>query len=60
MNIFQDTEVVAEKLREVSNGRIKTGVYNARIPDGQKHKLHVDWREGRIKVVCATIGPSTT
>ncbi|KAF8970329.1 P-loop containing nucleoside triphosphate hydrolase protein [Flammula alnicola] len=41
----KDTETVAEKLREVSNGKIKTG----------KQKLHVDWREGRIKVVCATI-----
>ncbi|KAF9486141.1 ATP-dependent DNA helicase [Pholiota conissans] len=51
----KDTEVVAEKLRAASNGRIKTGVYNARIHDAEKHKLHVDWREGRIKVVCATI-----
>lgn len=52
----QDTQTVAEKLREVSNGKIKTGVYNARIEDREKQQLHIDWREGRIKVVCATIG----
>ena len=56
LTFAQDTQTVAEKLREVSNGKIKTGVYNARIEDRAKQQLHIDWREGRIKVVCATIG----
>ena len=56
----QDTQTVAEKLREVSNGKIKTGVYNAKIGDREKQQLHIDWREGRIKVVCATIGKYTS
>ncbi|KAF9556796.1 ATP-dependent DNA helicase [Agrocybe pediades] len=51
----KDTATVAEKLKEMSNGRIKTGIYNASITDDEKMRLHVDWREGRVKVVCATI-----
>jgi len=54
----QDTHVIAEKLREISEGRIKTGVYNAAVADGPKQQLHIAWREGVIKVVCATIGES--
>ena len=53
---FQDTETVADKLRELSGGRIKTDVYHASIDDGAKHQLHISWREGKVKVVCATIG----
>ncbi|KDR76542.1 hypothetical protein GALMADRAFT_120706 [Galerina marginata CBS 339.88] len=52
---IKDTDTVAEKLREISNGRIKTGVYNARISDAEKSRLHLQWRKGTIKVVCATI-----
>ncbi|KAF8816782.1 ATP-dependent DNA helicase [Phlegmacium glaucopus] len=51
----RDTEHVAQKLKEISNGRIKTGVYHARIADSEKEKLHKAWRCGNIKVVCATI-----
>ncbi|PPQ78009.1 hypothetical protein CVT25_015565 [Psilocybe cyanescens] len=51
----KDTNTVAEKLREISKGKIKTGVYNAQIPDAEKIKLQVAWRNGIIKVVCATI-----
>ncbi|KAF8880470.1 P-loop containing nucleoside triphosphate hydrolase protein [Gymnopilus junonius] len=51
----KDSETVAEKLREISNGRIKTGVYNASVAESEKMKLHVAWRRGTIKVVCATI-----
>ncbi|PPQ71505.1 hypothetical protein CVT24_006469 [Panaeolus cyanescens] len=52
---IKDTETVAEKLRDISEGKIKTGVYHARVSDVDKHKLHVDWRNGKVKVVCATI-----
>lgn len=52
----QDSETVAEKLKEISNGRIKTGVYNASVAESEKMKLHVAWRQGTVKVVCATIG----
>jgi ATP-dependent DNA helicase Q1 len=43
-------------LRTLSNGTIKTGVYHADRPDREKEDLHVKWRQGHIKVVCATIG----
>ena len=47
---------MAEKLREISGGKIKTGVYNASVAEAEKMKLHVAWRKGTVKVVCATIG----
>jgi ATP-dependent DNA helicase Q1 len=52
----QDAENVAEELHSYSRGQIKTGVYHADVPDSQKESLHVRWRKGEIKVVCATIG----
>ncbi|KAG1734011.1 P-loop containing nucleoside triphosphate hydrolase protein [Suillus lakei] len=52
----KDAESVAESIQAVSNGRIKTGVYHANVEDGQKEKLHMQWREGKVQVVCATIG----
>lgn len=51
----KDAESVAESIQAVSNGRIKTGVYHANVEDGQKEKLHMQWREGKVQVVCATI-----
>ena len=54
--LIQDTEQVAQKLNEVSNGKIKTGVYHSKIADSEKENLHKAWRCGTIKVVCATIG----
>jgi len=53
---FKDTESVAEQLKVLSGGRIKTGVYHADIAPKKKESLHEAWREGKIKVVCATIG----
>lgn len=47
---------MAKELQELSNNKIRTGVYHSERPDSEKAKLHSDWREGRIKVVCATIG----
>lgn len=47
---------MAKELQTVSLGKIKTGVYHAGISDSQKESLHKDWRNGNIKVVCATIG----
>jgi ATP-dependent DNA helicase Q1 len=47
---------VARELQELSDNKIKTGIYHSERADGEKAKLHSDWRQGRIKVVCATIG----
>lgn len=47
---------MAEAVRQESGGKIKTGVYHADVHDKQKMNLHEDWRRGKIKVVCATIG----
>ena len=47
---------MAEALTTLSEGVIKTGVYHADVPDARKEMLHRQWREGRVKVVCATIG----
>lgn len=47
---------MAEGLRERSRGRIKTGIYHADIEAERKQTLHEKWREGSVKVVCATIG----
>lgn len=51
----KDTETMAQQLSELSQGRIKTGCYHADVDDAQKHRIHLRWREGRIRVVCATI-----
>lgn len=51
----KDTEKVAAGLRDRSGGRILTGVYHADRDDRQKEELHLSWREGKVKVVCATI-----
>ena len=53
---FQDAENVAKGLTEQSGGLIRTGVYHAFIDDEKKLDLHKRWREGEVKVVCATIG----
>lgn len=60
LTFFQDTESVAEQLSVLSEGRIKTGVYHADIAPRAKESLHGAWREGKIKVVCATIGEHTS
>lgn len=51
----KDAEGVAEELQTLSNGKIRTGVYHADRHDREKEGLHVAWRKGTIKVVCATI-----
>ncbi|PIL28261.1 transporter [Ganoderma sinense ZZ0214-1] len=51
----KDCESVAKMLNEMSAGAIKTGVYHADVGDARKEALHKQWREGRVKVVCATI-----
>ena len=52
----KDAENVAEGLSKCSNGKILTGVYHAERHDREKEGLHVAWRKGNVKVVCATIG----
>ncbi|KAI0699173.1 P-loop containing nucleoside triphosphate hydrolase protein [Cerioporus squamosus] len=51
----KDCESVADTLTTLSGGQIKTGVYHADVPDKSKERLHREWREGKVKVVCATI-----
>lgn len=55
-HFLQDSESVAEGLMTASEGKIRTGVYHADVNDGEKERLHHLWREGKVKVVCATIG----
>jgi hypothetical protein len=57
---LQDTETVAQGLIDISGGQIRAGVYHADVKDAQKERLHVRWRCGEIKVVCATIGTAIT
>jgi hypothetical protein len=52
----QNSETVAQELQELSNGKIRTGVYHADRQESEKYQLHAAWRDGKIKVVCATIG----
>ncbi|THU95817.1 ATP-dependent DNA helicase [Dendrothele bispora CBS 962.96] len=52
---FVDTEKLAEALEKLSNKKIKTGVYHADKSDREKEDLHRKWRDGHVKVVCATI-----
>ncbi|KAG9048491.1 hypothetical protein FS837_012747 [Tulasnella sp. UAMH 9824] len=51
----KEAQEVAHDLANISNGKIKTGVYHAEVGDAEKERLHVQWREGKVKVVCATI-----
>ena len=51
---------MAEGLQERSRGKIKTGIYHADIEAVKKQMLHEKWREGSVKVVCATIGKWST
>nr|GAT44070.1 ATP-dependent DNA helicase [Mycena chlorophos] len=51
----KDAERVAEGIMKESGGKIKTGVYHAERRDEEKEKLHLQWRRGDVKVVCATI-----
>lgn len=51
----KDTEVMADALSELSGGRIKTACYHADVDDRDKHRIHLRWRGGQIRVVCATI-----
>ncbi|WVF69876.1 hypothetical protein IAT40_004658 [Kwoniella sp. CBS 6097] len=51
----KDAETVADELRRTSDGAIKTGVYHAGIDDFQKERIHVNWREGKVNCICATI-----
>jgi hypothetical protein len=52
----KDSETVAKELQTMSMGKIRAGVYHADMPDAHKENLHIEWRRGNIKVVCATIG----
>ncbi|KAF7310790.1 ATP-dependent DNA helicase [Mycena chlorophos] len=56
----KDAERVAEGIMKAmdsqeSGGKIKTGVYHAERRDEEKERLHLQWRRGDVKVVCATI-----
>lgn len=47
---------MAAGIAEASGGKIKTGIYHADVCDIDKESLHKRWRQGKIEVVCATIG----
>lgn len=49
-----DTQKMADALTEISQGRIRAGVYHADVDDAEKKRIHQHWRDGRIKVVLAT------
>ncbi|KAI0073245.1 ATP-dependent DNA helicase [Panus rudis PR-1116 ss-1] len=51
----KESQEVSEGLKRESKGRIKSAEYNASLSEEHKFKIHDDWREGRVKVVCATI-----
>lgn len=51
----KEAQEVADDLANITNGQIKTGVYHAEVGDSAKERLHIQWREGKVKVVCATI-----
>lgn len=51
---------MAQGLNDLSEGKIRAGVYHADVKDAQKERLHVMWRSGEIQVVCATIGEDIT
>ena len=51
----KDTRSVADALEQLSDGRIRTGVYHSDLDEQEKHAVHSRWRTGEILVVCATI-----
>lgn len=51
----KETESFADAIRECSKGKIKIGTYHAGMSDYDKEKIHMRWREGKIKCVVATI-----
>ncbi|KAL6299341.1 P-loop containing nucleoside triphosphate hydrolase protein [Sparassis latifolia] len=55
----KDAEDVAQKLKEESGQEIKTEVYHSDITRDAKEAIHKKWREGQVKVVCATLGESS-
>ncbi|KAI9061598.1 ATP-dependent DNA helicase [Trametes sanguinea] len=50
-----DAEQVANDLYERSNRKILTGVYHSKVEDNVKLRLHEQWRNGQVQIVCATI-----
>ncbi|KAK0191877.1 P-loop containing nucleoside triphosphate hydrolase protein [Armillaria mellea] len=50
----KDAESVAKQVFETSGGVITTGVYHASKSVAEKNHLHLQWKRGEIKVVCAT------
>lgn len=59
---LQDAETVADSLRDWSKGTIKvcsvmsvptdavqTATYHAAVDDNAKERIHIDWREGKVK-----------
>ncbi|EDR06895.1 uncharacterized protein LACBIDRAFT_165891, partial [Laccaria bicolor S238N-H82] len=51
----KESEIVAQQLKELSQNRIRTGTYHADVAAAQKESLHKAWRNGSVRVVCATI-----
>jgi ATP-dependent DNA helicase Q1 len=47
---------VAEGLEEMSQQKIKTGVYHEGIEAEEKQVTYEGWLQGSIRVMCATAG----
>ncbi|SJL16652.1 uncharacterized protein ARMOST_20179 [Armillaria ostoyae] len=56
LGLAQDAETVAKRVFETSGGVITTGVYHANTSITEKEYLHLRWKRGEIKVVCAAFG----
>ncbi|KAJ7575798.1 P-loop containing nucleoside triphosphate hydrolase protein [Mycena floridula] len=48
------SEKMANKLKAISNGKIKTDFYHGKQSDKKRDAVYQQWRTGKIKVVCAT------
>ncbi|KAJ7576276.1 P-loop containing nucleoside triphosphate hydrolase protein [Mycena floridula] len=48
------SEKMADKLKAISNGKIKTDFYHGKQSDKKRDAVYQQWRTGKIKVVCAT------
>lgn len=46
---------MAKGLEEYSKNKIKAGIYHADRSESQKEEVHNAWRDGEMKVVCATV-----
>ncbi|KAI9145342.1 P-loop containing nucleoside triphosphate hydrolase protein [Paraphysoderma sedebokerense] len=51
----KETAQVAESLEKISKSRVQCGIYHADLASTERERVHRNWRDGKIMVVCATI-----